>query len=245
MDQTHPDKAVIASAPEIGAVPGPQPSRRPADARRSGLWRAVAGMAVALAIAAGIVAVDLSHEMVHRVSNYRSKIASLNKRVDRLKQKAVQDEKRLADARAEIKERKLMESRDRMKAILLAPDRRVMKLLPPSRGELAVATVTISAKMGGGVLSAHQLPAPPEGQVYDAWWMLKDAPPAKAAEFRSGIDANATEYLDPPPQGLAPLSLAITLEPSEGGIAPSGPVKLQGKMPPAIAEVRSGSARKH
>ena len=111
----------------MGAVPGPQPSRRPAVAR-SGLWRAVAGMAVALAIAAGIVAVDLSHEMVSRVSNYRSKIASLNKRVDRLKQKAVEDEKRLADARAEIKERKLMQSRDRMKAILLAPDRKLMKL---------------------------------------------------------------------------------------------------------------------
>ncbi len=229
----------------MGAVPGPQPSRRPADTRRSGLWRAVAGMAVALAIAAGIVAVDLSHEMVHRVSNYRSKIASLNKRVDRLKQKAVEDEKRLADARAEIKERKLMESRDRMKAILLAPDRKLMKLLPPSRGENTAAMVTISAKMGGGVLTAHLLPAPPEGQVYDAWWMLKDAPPSKAAEFRSGADGSASEYLDPPPQGSVPLELTVTLEPSEGGIAPSGPVKLQGKVASAMAEERGGGARKH
>ncbi len=229
----------------MGAVPGPQPSRRPAQSPRSGLWRAVAGMAVALAIAAGIVAVDISHELVHRVSNYRSKIASLNKRVDRLKQKAVEDEKRLADARAEIKERKLLQSRDRMKAILLAPDRKLMKLLPPSRGETAAATVTISAKMGGGVLSAHSLPAPPEGQVYDAWWMLKDAPPSKAAEFRSGADGSASEYLDPPPQGSVPLELTVTLEPSEGGIAPSGSVKLQGKVASAMAEERGGGARKH
>jgi TolA-binding protein len=237
MDQTHPDKAAIAAP----AQPGPQPS----EPRRSGLWRAVAGMAAALAIAAAIVAVDLSHELVQRLSTYRSRIANLNKKVDKLKQKAVEDEKRLADARAEIKQRKLMESRDRMKAILLARDRRLMKLTAPNPREPVAATVTISEKMNGAVLSATGLAPPPEGQVYDAWWMLKDAPPAKAAEFRSGIDANATEYLDPPPQGLAPLSLAITLEPSEGGIAPSGPVKLQGKMPPAIAEVRSGSARKH
>jgi hypothetical protein len=202
-------------------------------------------MAAALAIAAAIVAVDLSHELVQRLSTYRSRIANLNKKVDKLKQKAVEDEKRLADARAEIKQRKLMESRDRMKAILLARDRRLMKLTAPNPREPVAATVTISEKMNGAVLSATGLAPPPGGQVYDAWWMLKDAPPAKAAEFRSGIDANATEYLDPPPQGLAPLSLAITLEPSEGGIAPSGPVKLQGKMPPAIAEVRSGSARKH
>jgi len=202
-------------------------------------------MAVALAIAAGIVAVDLSQELVNRVSNYRSKIASLNKRVDRLKQKAVEDEKRLADARAEIKERKLMQSRDRMKAILLAPDRKLMKLVAPNAGEPSAATVTISAKMGGGVLSAHGLKPPPEGQVYDAWWMLKNAPPAKAAEFRSNLDGTVTEYLDPPPQGSTPVLLSITIEPSEGGVAPSGPVKLQGKVLSGLAEERSGGAKKH
>ena len=202
-------------------------------------------MAVALEIAATIVAIDLSHELVSRVSNYRSRIASLNKRVDRLKRQAVADEKRLADAREEIKERKLMQSRDRMKAILVAPDRRTIKLAAPSPGELATATVSISEKMGGAVLSAHSLPAPPEGQVYDAWWMLKNAPPAKAAEFRSGIDGSANEYLDPPPQGPGPLSLSITMEPSEGGIAPSGSVKLQGKVPGGIGDERSGGAKKH
>lgn len=202
-------------------------------------------MAVALAIAAGIVAIDLSHELVSRVTNYRSRIASLNKRVDRLKRQAVADEKRLADAREEIKERKLMQSRDRMKAILMAPDRKTIKLTAPNAGEPAAATVTISEKMGGAVLAAHGLPSPPEGQVYDAWWMLKNAPPAKAAEFRSGIDGSAGEYLDPPPQGSAPVLLSITMEPSQGGIAPSGPVKLQGKVPGGIGEERSGGAKKH
>jgi hypothetical protein len=73
--------------------------------------------------------------------------------------------------------------------------------------------------------------------------MFKDAPPAKAAEFRSASDGSASEYLDPPPQGATPTSLDITLEPSEGGIAPSGPVKLSGKAP--TLELRSGGARKH
>ena len=202
-------------------------------------------MAVALAIAAGIVAIDLSHELVSRIANYRSRIASLNKRVDRLKRQAVADEKRLANAREEIKERKLMQSRDRMKAILIAPDRKTIKLAAPNPGEPATATVSISQKMGGAVLSARGLPSPPDGQVYDAWWMLKNAPPAKAAEFRSGIDGSVSEYLDPPPQSSAPISLSITMEPSEGGIAPSGPVKLQGKVPGGMVEERSGGAKKH
>jgi hypothetical protein len=235
-EQTHSD-AVGATAAE----PSPQPSER----RRSGLWRAVAGMAVALAIAATIITIDLSNELVHRVSNYRSRIASLNKKMDRLKRQAVTDEKRLADAREEIKERKLMQSRDRMKAILIAPDRKTIKLAAPNPGEPATATVTISEKMGGAVLSAHGLPPPPEGQVYDGWWMLKNAPPAKAAEFRSGIDGSMSEYLDPPPQGSTPVQLSITMEPSEGGIAPGGPVKLQGKVPSGLGEERSGGAKKH
>jgi hypothetical protein len=236
MDQTHPDKAALASA---SGAQAPLP-----EGRRSGLWRAVAGMAAALALAAAIVAIDLSHELVHRVSSYRSRIATLNKRVDRLKQKAVEDEKRLADARAEIKQRKLMESKDRMKAILIAPDRRTIKLAPSNPNEPGNATVTLSAKMGGAVLSAHGLPSPPEGQVFDAWWMLKDAPPAKAAEFRSASDGSVNEYLDPPPQGARPTSLAITMEPSEGGIAPSGPVKLQARLPAGIGEERSGGLKK-
>ena len=202
-------------------------------------------MAVALAIAVGIVAVDLSHELVSRVSTYRSKIDTLNKRVDRLKRQAVTEEKRLADAHAEIKARKLMQSKDRMKAILIAPDRKMIKLVTPNRGEVAAATVTISMKMGGAALSAQGLPAPPEGQVYDAWWMLKDAPPAKAAEFRSAVDGSVTEYLDPPPQGASPVALSITLEPSEGGMVPSGPVKLRGKAPSGLGEDRSGGVKKH
>ena len=136
MDQTHPDKAAIG---QLGRGIGT--AARPASPPRTGLWRAVAGMAVALAIAAGIVAVDLSHELVNRVSNYRSRIASLNQRVDRLKQKAVRDEQRLADARAEIKERKLMESKrshqgDPHRARPQADEataRRLLARLPPRR----------------------------------------------------------------------------------------------------------------
>ncbi len=237
MDQTHPDKTALA------ASSGPDADI--SESRRSGLWRAIAGMAAALAVAAGIITIDLSHELVSRITHYRSRIATLNRRVDTLKQKAQVDEQRLADAREEIKERKLMEMKDRIKAILIAPDRRTIKLAAPNAENLASATVTISAKMGGAVLNARGLPSPPDGQVYDAWWMLKDAPPAKAAEFRSGIDGSVNDYLDPPPQGPAPVSLSITMEPSEGGIAPSGPVELQGKVPAGAAEERSGAAKKH
>ena len=234
MDQTHPDKTAFGTS-----------SRAEPDSpegRRSGLWRALAGMAAALAVAAVIITIDLSKELVERMAHYHSRIATLSRRVDSLKQKAQVDEERLADAREEIKERKLMESKDRIKAILLAPDHRTFKLAAPNGADLAA--VTISTKMGGAVLNAHGLAAPPNGQVYDAWWMLKDGPPAKAAEFRSAADGSASQYLDPPPQGPPPASLSVTLEPSEGGISPTGAVILQAKVPTAAVEERA-SLRKH
>ena len=126
MDPANPDKAVSPSP----ANPAPAMTQQ-SESKPSRLWRAIAGMAIALAIATTIVAVELSHDLVNRVTSYRSKIAVLNKKVDRLKQKAVADKKRLADARAEIKERKLMHSRDRIKAILIAPDRKMFKLTTP------------------------------------------------------------------------------------------------------------------
>ena len=240
MDQTDREPAV-ATRSQSPQLP---------DHRRSALWRAIAGMAVALALAAGIVAIDLSHELIERISHYRSRIASLNRSVNTLKREKDADEKRLADARNEIRERELMASRDRIKAIMLAPDRRSIKLVAanpqvPTSEVLASGTVTVSAKMGGGVLNARGLPSPPEGQVYDAWWMLKDTPPAKAAEFRSALDGSANEYLDPPPQGSTPMAISITLEPSQGGIAPSGPAKLAGKTPAAMREERSGGLKPH
>ena len=200
-------------------------------------------MAVALAIAAAIIAVDLSHELMSRISGYRSRIATLTQRVDKLKHEAAVDRERLAMVRAELKERKLMHSRDRMKAILIAPDRKTFKS-SAAKADQASATVTVSKTMNGGVLNARGLLPPPEGQVYDAWWTFTNAPPAKAAEFRSADDGTVNGYLDPPPPQALPAELSITLEPSEGGIAPSGEVKLQVNVM-AMAEERSGGGKKH
>src|SRR5579862_4360421 len=62
MDQTHPDKTAFGTS-----------SRAEPDSpegRRSGLWRALAGMAAALAVAAVIITIDLSKELVERMAHY-------------------------------------------------------------------------------------------------------------------------------------------------------------------------------
>ena len=225
MNETQPHRAVSEDAPSpaVESVP-----------RRTALWRAIAGMTAAVALACAIVAVEMSEELVTRITSYRHRIATLNKKVDRLKREAAVDEKRLAAARQEIV------SKDRIKSILLAPDVKKIKLTSANSTDLASGTVSLSKKMGGAVLVARGLPSPVDGEVYDAWWILRVGPPAKAAEFVSALDGTANAYVDPPPQGSIATECVVTLEPSEGGIEPTGATKLKGK----IAEERTSTVSK-
>jgi Anti-sigma-K factor rskA len=227
MNETQPQRAGSAEP----ASPAVEPVRR-----RTALWRALAGMAVALALACAIIAFEMSEELVSRITSYRHRIATLNKKVDRLKREAAVDEKRLADARQEIV------SKDRIKSILLAPDLKKIKLTGTSAAGVATGSVSLSQKMRGAVLIARGLPLPLDGQVYDAWWILKTGPPAKAAEFVSALDGTATAYLDPPPQGSVASECAVTLEASPGGVQPTGDAKLKGKV--SVGDERSALAAK-
>lgn len=214
----HRQEEPVSSPAEGGGNGGAVPRLS-----RAGLWRAVAGMAAALAIACAIVAFEISHELIHRTSHYRTRISSLNKRVKHLKEEAETSKQRLASARKEIA------ARDRLNAILSAPDVKSMKLESANSADVAAGIVKLSAKAGGAVLTASGLPQPIGNQVYDAWWLFKQAPPAKAAEFHSAIDGTAMVYLDLP-QGASATAFEVTLEPSEGGISPSGAVKLKGRF---------------
>jgi hypothetical protein len=130
-----------------------------------------------------------------------------------------------------------LELTDRTKAILNAPDRKTIQLAGPSPGGLATGTLSISEKMDGAVLSAHGLPSPPGVWVYDAWWMLKNAPPAKAAELAKGADGNINAYLDPAPRGSVLISVSITLEPSRYTGSPTGLLKLWGMVSGADQQI--------
>ena len=181
-------------------------------------------MALSLTIAAGLIAYDLLKDSISQSLRQRHRIASLSAKVNQLKSETVSEKKKLEAARKELS------AREKMQVILLAPDVRKFQLNAPDPNDLASGVVSISKSAGGALLKVAGLPAPDGSEVYDAWWMYTASPPAKAAEFRSAIDGTATEYLDLPPPGPAPIGVIVTLEPSEGGIRPTGPEKLRGKL---------------
>ncbi len=216
---------------QVGQVIGDDRGARERDPRvehhrrRAALWRAIAGMAGALILAALIVGYDISNEIVYSSSSYRARIAELKKKVRRLSDQAEDTEVRLAAARKELAARKKVD------AILLASDTVTIALSPAAKGNSASGTVALSRKAGAGIFKGAGLNPPAGGQVYDLWWIIRKAPPAKAGEFRSQSDGSALAYLDLPPAGEQAVECEVTLEPSQGGIEPTGEVKLKGRIP--------------
>ena len=209
-----------------------------AEGRRRRLRRALAGMAicfsVGLAITIGIIANNHSRVLRRPATSDPppTRIAAINQTAERPKRQAPPGERSLRDARAQVEQQKLMEeSKDRVMAVLIAPDHKTIQLTSPVPGEIANGTVTVSEKVEGAVLALRALPSPPAGQFCDAWWMLKNAPPAKAAEFVSGVDQSL--YIDPPPPGSVPISFSVTIEPSRGATAPKRPGDVARRISPS------------
>ncbi|HVM30860.1 MAG TPA: anti-sigma factor [Candidatus Limnocylindrales bacterium] len=81
------------------------------------------------------------------------------------------------------------------------------------------------------VIAMRDLPATTGEQVYEAWIIAGDGPPAPVGGFRVGPQATGTLYaVHPPP--AEDLVLALTLEPGPGATAPSGPVVVAGPAAP-------------
>ncbi len=199
--------------------------------RRVALWRAIAGMATALAVAALIVSAEFSATLVHRTSHLNHRIASLNTAVHQLRRQLNFAEKKTLNAEQKAK---IDES---LKRVLAAHDLRTIKLAAPrARGKsdipsVATATVASSASENASFLQAGGLGAAPANHVYAVWWLGRHGHLTLASEFRPESDGKATV-----PMGVAPKSIEavmVTLEPVSGDppSVPTLPPILNGPAP--------------
>jgi hypothetical protein len=221
MDPAKPEDSRSPGTQADGPLADSSVSRKP---RKAAFWRAVAAMAATLAIASAVVTVEISKQLIVRTDHYRHRIALLRHRVERLRHEVEIQRRRLAVARSK------MALHERLDSVMLAPDLETVRLLPSSADKGVSASVAISTTAGAAVLKVAGLAALPGKQVYGAWWMLKGAHPARAAEFRTAANGAATVYLKLPPAGATVVACVVTAEPSAGKAAPSGPVRLRGRV---------------
>ncbi len=200
--------------------------------RRVGFWRAVAGMAVALALATSIVLVEFSELLTHRTVHYAHRVAALNAAVQDLKRRVISVERRNAN----VIER---DSADEvLKRVVAASDLRTIKLAgppaakPPGKNDgtaqSASGTLAISSHQAAAVLQVVGLETGAQGTIYRVWWQEKR--PTLATEFRPAADGKATVPMQLPPRSAS--MVLITCEAGTNGATPSGPVVLKGRISP-------------
>ncbi|MGO9267621.1 MAG: hypothetical protein ACLQBA_22515 [Candidatus Binataceae bacterium] len=185
-----------------GADPafGTAPRRRRSRFRRRGFWSAVAGMAVAIAIACAVVAMEMAGEFDARASHFRHRADQLQARLGRIEQ-------RLTMADHEVTEmRRQAEVRERFNRILAAPDGQLVRLEAPDRRGLIHGALAFSPRLAQAVLEVTGLPQGDGQQRFALRWIRRQGAPSLAAEFAArdpGQPDVVVEVAPPPPEVTA------------------------------------------
>ena len=226
------------NASEINtATPGPHPDGvdpNPSTAwsRRVVLWRALAGMALAVALACAMVALEMSSELLHRSSYYRHRLSRLTGHIHEMAGKIDTADRQIAGMRDEAAAR-----RD-LPLILAASDVRLFRLNPPN-GSGGKGFVAMSRKVGSAVIEVSDLPELGAQQNYALWWTFTRRPPLKAVEFRTSADGNATAAAKlPSPEGEVSAAL-VSVETGDAHSVHAAEVKLRGVASKPVAKAAS------
>ena len=175
-------------------------------------------MALAAGVAAALTGASVRARYEGRLAALQDELATQVRTVGELRERLDAEERALTLVRAESAEQA------RTLALLADPTTSVVSLAGQKPSPAARARMIWNAG-GGGVLLAADLPATPEGKVYELW-AIAGGKPLPAGVF--GVDAGGrgTVRVAPLP-GLRTVDVfAVTLEPAGGVPAPTGEMYL-------------------
>jgi Anti-sigma-K factor rskA len=222
-------------ATEINAdAPGPQPNRAASDPsgawyRRVALWRALTGMAIALALASAMVALEMSSELLQRSSYYHHRLLRLTGHIHEMRGQIDTADRQIADMRDEVA------ARQDLPLILAASDVRLFPLNPPTGGE-GKGFVAMSRKVGNAVIEVTDLPQLKMEQNYTLWWTFTRRAPSRAVDFRVAADGHATAAAKMPSPGGEVTVALVTVETDVEHPTPGGAIKLRGVASKPVAK---------
>ncbi len=230
------------------------PRRRDAAA----LWRALAGMAISLALACLIVMLEFTGQAAYRADRMHRHAEALRSRVSRLETEVASERAGIATVQRELV------AAEELRAILRAPDAGMLLLAPPARpgasaaphaagapgaGAAGVprpgasrrpqAMLSLAPREGRAVLIVAGLKPPANDTLFVLWWRASHGAPVRAAEFRTAADGSALVGAAVP-AGLDVTAAIVTVEHAAQGDAakagtaatgaPAGPVQLRGSL---------------
>jgi len=209
------------------------PESRPRKGEAVTLWRAVAGMALSVALACAIVALEFSDQAAHHVGRLQRRVGDLVSRLYKTQAEVASERLRLAAMRRELA------ASETLRTVLLAPDLAVMRLAPPKTAARRAAgaargpgaLLALSPKQHRAMLRVTGLHAPSKDKMFVLWWSAARGEPARAVEFLTTPPDGSALLLVTLPPGFSPAVAMVTIENAgAGGTAPSGAVQLHGAL---------------
>jgi len=121
--------------------------------------------------------------------------------------------------------RKDLEQSREFVQLVTSPGARVRELKGVDLGAGATATVAYDAN-GRAILVADKLPSVPQGKAYQLWFIVGNKPPMPGKTFAPDGNGKGTLKEQMPREALDAPVFAVTVEPTGGVKAPTGPIYL-------------------
>jgi anti-sigma-K factor RskA len=188
-------------------VPFERPARR--------TWSTAAKFG-ALAASLAFIALALSLLMLwNRYSAVRREVAQLTDQLGQAREEVARASENLARER---------ETRE----LISAPEARIMALNGTEMATRARAKFVYDRTSGRAMLMADDLPPAPAGKAYQLWFIAEGKPPMPGHVFNTNAEGHAEMREQLPEEARGANTFAVTLEPSNGVQAPTGPMYLKG-----------------
>jgi len=202
--------------------------------RRVAFWRAVAGMAFAVAIACAMVAAEFSSTLLARTRHYHNRLHQLSSNLTAMRGEIASADREIADMR------NAAEVRDGLTRIIAAADARLIRLAAPVRASAPIGVIAFSPGLRRAAVEITGLPVISGGRVYTLWWTCGKRRTFKAARIvLLGATDKAALLMTLPPIGETIEGAMVTTDSQPSIAKPSGEIVLRGAVALTPARVES------
>jgi anti-sigma-K factor RskA len=197
--------AVESPRTESNVAPFIKPARR--------AWSTVS-MVGAIAASLAFIALIVSLVVLwNRYNTTQQEMARLSTRLNQMQGDLAREREQLAHEREAI-------------ALITQPDARMATLAGTEIASSAHAKFVFDRNTGRAMLMADNLPPAPAGKAYQLWFIPEGKSPMPGQVFTPDASGHAEMRDEVPAEARNATIFAITLEPSEGVPAPTGPKYL-------------------
>jgi anti-sigma-K factor RskA len=197
--------AIESSQAKSNVVPLVKPARR--------AW-STASMVGAMAASLALIALVVSLLILwNRYDTMKQEMARLSARLNQTQGELAREREKLSHEREAI-------------ALITLPDARMATLAGTEMASSAHAKFVFDRNTGRAMLMADNLPAAPAGKAYQLWFIAEGKSPVPGQVFTPDASGHAEMRDEVPAEARNATIFAITLEPSEGVPAPTGPKYL-------------------